>query len=123
MKNPKAGEHTQEFIFRETETGDLWTVGYYHPEGEWEPVSDHITQKAAEDEVSRLNGNKTKLELAAPKILEALETLIKSINPEDVSRNKVPEMLSLGCCVGKKTMSSDEAILIALEAIKAAKGE
>ena len=36
---------------------DLWTVGFYHPDGSWEPESDHVTEEAAASRVSYLNGN------------------------------------------------------------------
>lgn len=36
----------------------LWTVGFYHPNGKWEPESDHGTPKEAADRVILLNGGK-----------------------------------------------------------------
>jgi hypothetical protein len=36
----------------------LWTVGFYRPNGIWEPESDHSTQKAAAERVHYLNGGK-----------------------------------------------------------------
>lgn len=41
--------------FIQSEPG-LWTVGFYHPCGSWEPMSDHNIQQEARDEVIRLNG-------------------------------------------------------------------
>lgn len=34
----------------------LWTVGFYSPDGEWHPESDHKTQEAAAERVHYLNG-------------------------------------------------------------------
>lgn len=36
----------------------LWTVGFYNPDGSWEPESDHGTTEEAAKRVSFLNGNK-----------------------------------------------------------------
>lgn len=35
---------------------DLFTVGFYQPDGPWEPDSDHPTREEAEDQVAYLNG-------------------------------------------------------------------
>lgn len=35
---------------------NLWTVGFYRPDGRWESESDHETADAAADRVCRLNG-------------------------------------------------------------------
>ena len=34
------------FVYRNTEPG-LWTVGFYDPEGEWHPESDHSSKEQA----------------------------------------------------------------------------
>lgn len=34
----------------------LWTVGYYSPDGRWEPESDHSSPTEAADRVAYLNG-------------------------------------------------------------------
>ena len=34
----------------------LWTVGFYRPDGRWEPDSDHASQTTAADRVHYLNG-------------------------------------------------------------------
>ena len=44
------------WLFRETERRVCWTVGFFTPEGEWEPESDHTTVKAAAARVHYLNG-------------------------------------------------------------------
>ncbi len=36
----------------------LWTVGFYAPNGKWEPESDHSTAEAAAARVAYLNGGK-----------------------------------------------------------------
>lgn len=40
-------------------TGDgrgLWTVGFFRPDGSWEPASDHTSEEAAANRVHWLNG-------------------------------------------------------------------
>lgn len=34
----------------------LWTVGFYKPDGKWQPESDHGDQEAAAGRVTELNG-------------------------------------------------------------------
>lgn len=36
----------------------LYTVGFYHPDGTWEPESDHTIQEDAADRVHYLNGGR-----------------------------------------------------------------
>ncbi len=36
----------------------LWTVGFYSPDGKWEPESDHSTPDEAAARVAYLNGGK-----------------------------------------------------------------
>lgn len=43
------------YVYRKSEPG-LWTVGYYRPDGEWEPESDHDTPAMAASRVAWLNG-------------------------------------------------------------------
>lgn len=35
---------------------NLWTVGFYKPDGTWEPDSDHFDKQSAADRVHYLNG-------------------------------------------------------------------
>ena len=37
----------------------LWTVGFYRPDGTWEPESDHGTRDEAAERVHWLNGAHT----------------------------------------------------------------
>lgn len=43
------------FVYLKSEPG-LWTVGFYKPDGEWEPVEDCHSEKEARDLVHHLNG-------------------------------------------------------------------
>ena len=36
----------------------LWTVGFYSPDGEWHPDSDHSSKEEAAQRVHYLNGGK-----------------------------------------------------------------
>lgn len=44
------------YVYKQTEPG-LWTVGYYDPQGEWEPESDHVNKEKAAERVAYLNGS------------------------------------------------------------------
>ena len=35
----------------------LWTVGFYDPDGNWEPESDHESKEKAAERVAYLNGS------------------------------------------------------------------
>jgi hypothetical protein len=37
---------------------NLYTVGFYAPDGKWEPESDHATREEAAERVAYLNGGK-----------------------------------------------------------------
>lgn len=43
------------YVYKQTEPG-LWTVGFYTPQGEWEPESDHGSPEEAAERVHYLNG-------------------------------------------------------------------
>jgi hypothetical protein len=43
------------WVYLQSEPG-LWTVGFYRPDGRWEPESDHSTREAAAERVHYLNG-------------------------------------------------------------------
>ncbi len=48
------------YIYRQTETNpNLYTVGHYDPEGNWEPESDHSKSEDAAARVRYLNGGTT----------------------------------------------------------------
>ena len=48
------------WIYKRTEP-DLWTVGFYGPDGTWEPESDHGSRDEAADRVRYLNGGTQEL--------------------------------------------------------------
>lgn len=45
------------YVYIRSEPG-LWTVGFYHPDGRWEPESDHNNSDSAAQRVRWLNGGK-----------------------------------------------------------------
>jgi hypothetical protein len=45
------------YVYRELEKG-LFTVGFYAPDGEWMPESDHDSRDEAAKRVNYLNGGK-----------------------------------------------------------------
>lgn len=45
------------YVYIKSEPG-LWTVGFYDPQGQWVPESDHGTAEEAAKRVAWLNGSK-----------------------------------------------------------------
>lgn len=45
------------YVYIRSEPG-LWTVGFYKPNGVWEPESDHTSREEAAKRVAYLNGGK-----------------------------------------------------------------
>lgn len=43
------------YVYRQSEPG-LWTVGFYKPDGKFEPESDHDSPERAAERVHWLNG-------------------------------------------------------------------
>jgi len=48
------------WIYIQSETGQhpLWTVGFYDPDGDFQPESDHDKKEEAAERVNYLNGGK-----------------------------------------------------------------
>ena len=49
------------YVYIKSETG-LWTVGFYDPNGNWQPESDWPTTEEAATQVADLNGNRHETE-------------------------------------------------------------
>jgi len=45
------------YVYIKSEPG-LYTVGFYKPDGGWEPESDHVNEDKAAERVHYLNGGK-----------------------------------------------------------------
>lgn len=45
------------YVYIKSEPG-LWTVGFYSPDGEWHPESDHTSTEEAAKRVYYLNGGR-----------------------------------------------------------------
>ncbi len=45
------------YVYIESEH-NLWTVGFYSPDGKWHPESDHSSQGEAAERAHYLNGGK-----------------------------------------------------------------
>ena len=43
------------YVYIQSEPG-LWTVGFYEPNGKWQPESDHNSSEKAAERVHYLNG-------------------------------------------------------------------
>jgi len=50
---------------------NLWTVGYYSPDGERHPESDHDTPEKAAERVHWLNGGEIEQPILRPSILSS----------------------------------------------------
>lgn len=46
------------YVYIQSESS-LWTVGFYSPDGEWHPESDHEAKESAAERVAWLNGTTT----------------------------------------------------------------
>jgi hypothetical protein len=46
------------WVYQSFESG-LWTVGFYRPDGGWEPESDHDSSTGAAERVAWLNGGRS----------------------------------------------------------------
>jgi len=44
------------WVYLQSKVEELWTVGFYKPDGKWEPESDHSTPGEAAARVNYLNG-------------------------------------------------------------------
>jgi hypothetical protein len=44
------------WVYIKSKGDELWTVGFYKPDGKWEPESDHPSPEAAASRVHYLNG-------------------------------------------------------------------
>lgn len=49
------------YVYLRSEPG-LWTVGFYRPNGEWEPESDHTDSESAANRAAWLNGSRHETE-------------------------------------------------------------
>lgn len=62
----------QTYVYIRSEPG-LWTVGFYAPDGSWEPESDHGSTEEAAVRVAYLNGGQAAAVDALTKRVAALE--------------------------------------------------
>ena len=46
------------YVYIQSES-HLWTVGFYSPDGKWNPESDHDSPESAAKRVAWLNGNQS----------------------------------------------------------------
>ena len=55
------------WVYIKSRSEELWTVGFYKPDGSWEPESDHPDPEAAARRTTYLNGgNPTPADLDPP---------------------------------------------------------
>ncbi len=65
----------------------LWTVGFYDPQGEWHPESDHDNERDAARRVNFLNGGHAGL----VELQQAAEALFPYLPTEDDAKNYAVE--------------------------------
>ena len=79
------------YVFIKSER-DLWAVGFYKPDGSWEPESDHRSVEGAAARVAWLNGTRRlamydadwdQLKAQKAALLEALEAIKKMCGSDD----------------------------------------
>lgn len=61
QNGPQRKGITTVYVYIRSES-QLWTVGFYRPDGRWEPESDHGSPEAAAKRVRYLNGGSEELE-------------------------------------------------------------
>jgi len=76
------------YVYKRTEFSPycLYTVGYYDPDGQWQPESDHETSEDAAKRTAYLNGGANipyKLIIAAPDLLESLTELFNLLEENE----------------------------------------
>lgn len=47
---------SQAWVYRYMDSDNVWTVGFYDPQGKWIPQSDHKSKTSAARSVHYLNG-------------------------------------------------------------------
>jgi len=90
---------TYEYIQSEPE---LWTVGYYDPNGKWMPESDHDRPKEAAARVAYLNGSTTPAEVLDELLGVSLEELAKHSNDPKFLAKIVGLAFNKGIQVGQR---------------------
>ena len=53
------------YVYKKTEP-QLWTVGFYTPDGTWEPEDDYGSKEEAAERVSYLNGGEVQKSVLRP---------------------------------------------------------
>lgn len=52
----REGGIVSSWVYVKSKGEELWTVGFYRPDGKWEAEDDYLTSEAAADRVHFLNG-------------------------------------------------------------------
>ncbi|MFB4306967.1 hypothetical protein [Actinomadura sp. GTD37] len=68
----------QKYVYIRSEPG-LWTVGFYRPDGRFEPESDHGSTEEAAARVALLNGDQAVRVAAVVKRVEELEAEMRAV--------------------------------------------
>ena len=76
------------YVYIRSEPG-LWTVGFYRPDGQWEPESDHASSEEAAERVVRLNGG----EVDDTRRLDRIRVVLAKFNWEHDDRQLALEAI------------------------------
>lgn len=73
------------YVYIKSKHEELWTVGFYAPDGEWHPASDHTRETDAQWQVHFLNGG------SAPDLLTVCEKIMVWLDRLAVQHEKAAE--------------------------------
>lgn len=78
----------------------LWTVGFYRPDGKWQSESDHESKEQAAERVALLNG---------AGILQYIERIIErlSLKQQAMKTNAVYDNELIGCITAQKIILTE----------------
>jgi hypothetical protein len=91
------------YVYRQSETAQetgstpLYTVGYYDPDGKWNPESDHGGEKGQEDAANRvafLNGQPPPRRPGRTKDGHLVQRIIRVLNKKEWSSNTTEEIVA-----------------------------
>lgn len=71
------------YVYKKT-APDLWTVGFYEPDGKWQPESDHGSSEAAAERCAWLNGSR-KFKAMLPSVPQEIERAFPLLMERDLA--------------------------------------
>lgn len=105
VRDTSMNDEKQAHVYIRSDT-NLWTVGFYSPDGKWNPESDHESIESAAERVSFLNGAINQEKQIAQAILDA-----QKIHKESYKPGKM--LYGLPVEIGKYSKSKEECFIAA----------